>query len=111
VRPADDPASLDVDTEDGSALDRDELEPTGNEGTSGALAYLGTIAQFSHGSRTGVVRTASGRDVPFDLEHVVVAESMIPAPGRIALEVGQPVGYDVGWTSRGLRVTRLFPPQ
>ena len=99
-----------LELEDGAALDRDEIGAPAQAATPGELAYRGTIAQFARGARSGVVRAASGREIPFDLEHVVVAESMIPAPGRVALEVGQTVGYDVGWTSRGLRITRLFPP-
>jgi hypothetical protein len=94
---------------------REDDDGSGGEAASdapsspGELAYHGTIAHFARGTGSGVVRTASGREIPFELEHVVVAESLVPAPGRIAIEVGQAIGYDVGWTSRGLRVTKLFP--
>ena len=102
----DDPESPWRDDDDGSGAGE---APSDASSSPGELAYHGTIAHFARGSGSGVVRTASGREIPFELEHVVVADSLVPAPGRVAIEVGQAIGYDVGWTSRGLRVTKLFP--
>jgi hypothetical protein len=75
---------------------------------SAELYYRGTLLQFARGTGRGVVRSArTGREVPFELMHVVVLGA---SPGeRLELHEGMEVGYDVGWTSRGLRVTKLFP--
>ena len=52
----------------------------------------------------GLVRTESGREVPFSFEFVVfVGEAKKPSD----LREGQEVGYDLGWTSKGLRVTKI----
>jgi hypothetical protein len=75
----------------------------------GELFYRGTLIRWSRGSRQGVVRSdASGREISFDLQHVVVLDGS-GNPGGIELREGLAVGFDVGWTSRGLRVTKLFP--
>jgi hypothetical protein len=73
------------------------------------LAYRGNVIRYAAGSASGVVRAASGREIPFDLEHVWVLGDLLTGPRRYAIAVGQEVGFDVGWTSRGLRVTKLFP--
>jgi hypothetical protein len=59
------------------------------------------------GSRTGVVRTSTGRDVPFAVDDVRILGT---EAGFAALREGMPVGFDLGRTSRGLRVTviRVF---
>jgi hypothetical protein len=90
--------------------DRRGADSARADGAQPSLAYQGTILQFAAGSRLGIVRTASGREIPFDLEHVTVLGGLLGKPGHVALVNGQAVGYDVGWTSRGLRVTKLFPP-
>ena len=75
---------------------------------SGELFYRGTLLRFARGTGRGVVRSAStGREVPFELLHVVVLGS--PIGEQLELHEGMDVGYDVGWTSRGLRVTKIFP--
>ena len=64
--------------------------------------YHGTIAKLFHGSQMGVVRSANGRDIPFTFTHV----EMLGTARRFEdLREGMPVGFDVGWTSRGLRIT------
>ncbi|MEW6272647.1 MAG: hypothetical protein AB1689_25490 [Thermodesulfobacteriota bacterium] len=71
--------------------------------------YRGTVIRWSRGSRHGVVRSeATGREIPFELQHVVVLDGDGNL-GGIELREGLAVGFDVGWTSRGLRVTKLFP--
>jgi hypothetical protein len=73
---------------------------------SAELFYRGTLLHFARGTGRGVVRSArTGREVPFELVHVVV----LGAEPDEDLREGMEVGYDVGWTSRGLRVTKLFP--
>jgi len=71
-----------------------------------ARFYLGTILRLHPGSRSGVVRSASGRTVPFVLSGV----RFLGDASFGALREGMEVGFDVGWTSRGMRVTtiRLF---
>ncbi len=86
-----------------------ENEATGPS-EAGPIAYVGTILRWAPGSGTGVVRSASGRDIPFDLEHVIVLGELMAGPRSYALSNGLKVGFDLGWTSRGLRVTKLFPP-
>ena len=71
--------------------------------------YRGTLIQVSRGGGRGVVRSLqTGREIPFEREHVVVLTPR-EGSGWFELREGMTVGYDVGWTSRGLRVTKLFP--
>jgi hypothetical protein len=64
--------------------------------------YQGRIIRLSSARQTGVVRSRSGREIPFVFQHVV----MLGAKRRFEdLHVGTAVGYDVSWTSRGLRVS------
>jgi hypothetical protein len=69
--------------------------------------YQGTIIRLHPGSHTGAVRTGNGRDVAFALAHVRILGT---DRGFAALREGMQVGFDLGWTSRGVRVTtiRLF---
>lgn len=71
--------------------------------------YRGTLIQLSRGGGRGLVRSMqTGREIPFEREHAVVLGPR-DATGWVELREGMSVGYDVGWTSRGLRVTKLFP--
>lgn len=71
--------------------------------------YRGTLIQVSRGGGRGVVRSLqTGREIPFEREHMVVLAPR-DGSGWFELREGMIVGYDVGWTSRGLRVTKLFP--
>lgn len=66
--------------------------------------YQGTILRLYPGSRAGVVRTGNGRDIPFALADV----RLIGTDATFAsLREGMRVGFDLGWTSRGVRVTTL----
>ncbi len=75
--------------------------------------YRGTVVRFWRGLRAGVVRTSSGREIPFELEHAELLGSLAAAGTPCPLQAAMEVGYDVGWTSHGLRVTKLFavPPR
>ncbi len=74
------------------------------ERSPAALWYRGQIVRLDAGTGRGAVKSAlTGREIPFELRFVDLAGCQ-PAP-----EVGETVGYDVGWTSRGLRVTRIAP--
>jgi hypothetical protein len=70
---------------------------------------LGVISKLFPGNNMGVVRTESGREIPFSFQLVtIVGEAKHPND----LKEGQEVGYDVGWTSAGLKVTKIktYPP-
>lgn len=70
-----------------------------------ALFYHGIIAKLFPGNDIGVVRTASGREIPFSFQHVI----LLGDTKLEQLHVGMEVGYDVSWTSKGLRVSKLKP--
>jgi hypothetical protein len=65
--------------------------------------YRGTIVKLDYGRRTGLVRTGNGREVRFAAPFVEILD------GRPFddLSEGSTIGFDLGWTSRGLRVTRI----
>jgi hypothetical protein len=69
----------------------------------GDLFYHGIIAKLFRGSDVGIVRTASGREIPFSFQHVI----LLGDTKLEELRVGMAVGYDVSWTSKGLRVSKL----
>lgn len=66
--------------------------------------YKGVIERIFRGSRSGVIRSASGRELTFKFDHLRIAG----APRRFEdLREGASVGFDVGHTSNGLLVTVL----
>jgi hypothetical protein len=69
----------------------------------GDLFYHGILARLFRENDMGIVRSASGREIPFSLEHVILLGEM----KHEDLQVGMRVGYDVSWTSNGLRVSKL----
>jgi hypothetical protein len=73
--------------------------------------YRGLISFLDRVRGRGVIRSASGREVGFEFPFVTVvgAELGGHAPGIELLRQGDSVGFDVGWTSRGLRVTKINP--
>ena len=65
--------------------------------------YRGVITRVYYGSETGTLRSdASGREYRFKFPFVEVRG---PVPKIDGLREGMSVGFDVGWTSRGLIVT------
>ena len=59
--------------------------------------------RVQYGRGTGILRTGSGREVRFTVPFVEFLDER-----RIEdLTEGMKVGFDVGWTSRGLRVTKI----
>lgn len=66
--------------------------------------YQGTILRVYPGSRSGLLRTGNGREVLFAIPHV---EILGTTQGFAALHEGMRVGFDLGWTSRGMRVTTI----
>ncbi len=76
---------------------------TPDDGLPGDRFYQGVIQTITWGNETGVVRSNSGKTFPFVFDYV----TLLGAPRhdiRFLFE-GMRVGFDVGWTSRGLRVT------
>ena len=69
-----------------------------------ARYYRGTIRRLFTSSGMGLVRSDSGREIPFAAAHVIVIGD---ARRFEDLREGMVVGFDVGWTSKGLRVTTL----
>ena len=66
--------------------------------------HQGIITKLFPSNNTGVVRTESGRELTFSYELVILCGE---AKSPLDLKVGEPVGYDLGWTSNGLRITKL----
>jgi hypothetical protein len=72
--------------------------------TRGDYYHQGVITKLFPSNNTGVVRTESGRELTFSYELVILCGE---AKSPLELKVGEPVGYDLGWTSNGLRITKL----
>ncbi len=70
----------------------------------GDLYHHGVITKLFPSNNTGVVRTESGRELTFSYELVILVGA---ARSALELTVGETVGYDLGWTSNGLRITKL----
>jgi len=70
----------------------------------GDYYHQGVITKLFPSNNTGVVRTESGRELTFSYELVILCGE---AKSPLELKVGEPVGYDLGWTSSGLRVTKI----
>lgn len=70
----------------------------------GDMYHQGVITKLFPSNNTGVVRTESGRELTFSYELVILVGAVRSA---LDLRVGERVGYDLGWTSAGLRVTKI----
>jgi hypothetical protein len=65
--------------------------------------YRGVIRRVYYGSESGtLVSESTGREYHFKAPHVQI---LGPIPRVDGLREGMTVGFDVGWTSHGLRVT------
>ncbi|HKD66469.1 MAG TPA: hypothetical protein VKB84_06480 [Candidatus Binataceae bacterium] len=73
--------------------------------------YRGVIINLNRATLKGKVRSDSGREIPFQFPHVAVVGAAIGglAPGMEMLRVGDHIGFDVGWSSKGLAVTKIKP--
>ena len=73
--------------------------------------YQGLIVSLDRVRGRGVIRSYSGREIRFEFPFVSVAGAVLGgrAPGIDLLHQGDRVGFDVGWTSKGLRVTTIKP--
>ena len=68
------------------------------------LFHHGVISKLFPSNNMGVVRTESGREVQFSYEMVVLLGDVQKTAD---LREGMEVGYDLGWTSNGLRITKI----
>ena len=70
----------------------------------GDFYHQGVVTKLFPSNNTGVVRTESGRELTFSFDLVIMCgEKSSP----LDLKVGELIGYDLGWTSAGLRVTKI----
>ena len=67
--------------------------------------YQGVIHRISSAKETGIVLSDSGKEIPFVFPFL----QLIGAPRRDIrfLTEGMRVGFDVGWTSQGLRISAI----
>src|ERR1700757_3836700 len=68
------------------------------------LYHHGVITKLFPSNNTGIVRTESGRELPFSYELVILCGE---AKTVQDLKEGERVGYDLGWTSSGLKITKI----
>lgn len=68
------------------------------------LYHHGVITKLFPSNNTGIVRTESGPEIPFSYELVILC-GHVKSPQD--LREGQAVGYDLGWTPSGLRITKI----
>ena len=73
--------------------------------------YRGVIVSLNRSALKGKVRSDSGREIPSQFPFVAVSGAPLGgrAPGMDLLHVGRRIGYDVGWSSKGLVVTKIKP--
>lgn len=73
--------------------------------------YQGMILKLDRARGRGVVRSHSGKEIPFEFPFVAVAGAPIGGRNRglDLIREGDIVGFDVGWTSKGLRITTIRP--
>lgn len=69
--------------------------------------YRGRVCKLHRSPERGKVRTASGREIPFTFAHLTMAGSQRRFED---LRDGMEVGYDLGWTSKGVRVHVIWIP-
>ncbi len=72
----------------------------------GPSYYQGIIKRLFRGSERGIVLSNSGREIEFTFQHVTMRG---PRRHFTDLSEGMQIGFDVGWTSSGLRVTVIHP--
>jgi hypothetical protein len=72
--------------------------------TKNDLYHHGVITKLFPSNSTGIVRTENGRELPFSYEFVILSGE---AKTVQDLREGDQIGYDLGWTSSGLRITRI----
>jgi hypothetical protein len=104
-RPEGSPELDDAEESSSGGLD-DEARLLGN-------FYRGLIVFLDRVRGRGTIRSYSGREFSFQFPFVQVVRAPIGgrAPGLDRIKQGDTVGFDVGWTSKGLRVTLINPAE
>jgi len=82
----------------------EEIPDARHDGIGEDSFYHGTIRRLFPRKNTGIVRTSSGREIPFSYQLV---ELFGPVKKPQELREGLVVGYDMSWTSDGLKVTKI----
>lgn len=80
------------------------IPPTEPDGIGEDLFYHGTIQRLFPRNNAGVVRTSSGREIPFSFQCL---DLFGPVKKPQDLRQGLVVGYDMSWTSDGLKVIKI----
>lgn len=88
------------------ADDEQDVSSDGLEAFGDQKFYRGQLLKLQRGRQRGVLRAANGKEIPFEFLHTVLAGDR----RWDDLREGMEVGYDVGWTSHGLRVTLIKAP-
>ncbi len=86
----------------------EQTEPGAEDGEQappGSKFYQGLISELLLGAERGTVRSAAGKSIDFDFRHVIMVG---PVKKPQELRRGMTVGYDVSWTSSGLRVSVIY---
>lgn len=87
-----------------------DQEPTNDDHQPEDLFYHGVISKIFWRYETGIVRSDSGKEFSFSFQFVTLLG--VPRQDMRFLREGLPVGFDVGWTSKGLRVMviKIYDP-
>ena len=104
----------DADWDTAAAADEDSIDDFASGESDSGLSgnfYSGLIIFLDRARGRGTVRSYSGREIKFEFPFVSVVGAPLGgrAPGINLLKEGDSVGFDVGWTSKGLRVTIIRP--
>jgi len=84
------------------AADGDEV--AGPSDSARARYYQGVVIRLFRGSRRGFVRSATGREIPFDFDLVRMVG---PVRRADQLNEGMQIGFDVSRTQRGVCVSLI----
>lgn len=88
-----------------NAEDRDEATAPALDAVAPQRFYQGVITRVYYGSQTGTLRSdGTGREYRFKAPFVDVVGAVARIDG---LREGMRVGFDLGWTSSGPRVTLI----
>jgi hypothetical protein len=83
-----------------------DTHPTDDDGEqSRDNFYHGVISKIFWSNETGVIHSDSGKEVPFIFAFVTLLGA--PRQDINFLRPGMRVGFDVGWTSKGLRASTI----
>ncbi len=71
--------------------------------------YHGVVHKIYWNHETGIIRSDSGKEVSFAFQFVTLLGA--PRHDIRFLYEGMRVGFDVGWTAKGLRITviKIYP--